>query len=261
MTQSNQRPLHFVEAGRGSPLLLVHGFPLDHSMWTGQIDELSSQCRVIAPDLPGFGQSDAMLDDTAAMEQFADDLARLLDELGIDEPITFCGLSMGGYIAWQFWKRHADRLARLILCDTRAASDSEEMARGRRLAAARVLEEGAAEFVNAMIPKLFGENTVRDKPSIIEATRSVMLATPRLSVAAALRGMAERADMSAELANINVPALVICGQHDAISRSEEMQTIAAAMPDSQFFEVADAGHMAPLEQPDRVNKAIRKFLA
>jgi len=135
------------------------------------------------------------------------------------------------------------------------------MARGRRLAAARVLEEGVAEFVNAMIPKLFGESTVRDDPSIIEATRSVMQATPPQSVAAALRGMAERADMSAELASVNVPTLVVCGQHDEISRSEEMQTIAAAMPNAQFVEVADAGHMAPLEQPDRVNAAIREFLA
>jgi len=229
-------------------------------MWRGQIEELSSFCRVIAPDLRGFGKSDAPPAEITTMEQFADDLARLLDELGIVEPITFCGLSMGGYVAWQFWRRHADRLARLILCDTRAAADADEMARGRRMAATRVLEEGLAEFVRGMFPKLFAEKTVGANPGIVEATLGVMLATPPQSVAAALRGMAERADMSAELANIDVPTLVVCGEHDEISRSEEMQGIAAAMPNAQFVEVADAGHMAPLEQPGRVNAAIGDFL-
>jgi pimeloyl-ACP methyl ester carboxylesterase len=261
MTQSKRTSLHFVEAGRGSPLLLVHGFPLDHSMWTGQIEPLSRQCRVIAPDLPGFGKSAGNSDGVSTMGQFADDLAQLLDELGIDEPITFCGLSMGGYIAWQFWKRHADRLSRLILCDTRAAADTEEMARGRRLAAGRVLDEGLTEFIDAMVPKLFAEETVRDNPAIVEATLQVMRTTAPKSVAAALRGMAEREDMSSELSKIEVPALVICGEHDAISHSDEMRTIAAAMPNANFFEVAGAGHMSPLEQPDRVNAAIIEFLA
>ena len=260
MTQPKQNTLHVVEAGQGSPLLLVHGFPLDHSMWRGQIDELSRQFRVIAPDLRGFGKSTAPDADIITMEQFADDLARLLDELRVTEPITFCGLSMGGYIAWQFWKRHADRLAALILCDTRAAADAEEMARGRRLAASRVVEEGLAEFANGMIPKLFAESTIADNPALVEATLDVMVAAPPRAVAAALRGMAERADMSAELSKINVPALVVCGEHDPISPSDEMRAIAADMPHAQFVEVADAGHMAPLEQPDRVNNAIRGFL-
>ena len=105
------------------PLLLVHGFPLDHTMWAAQIEAISSRCRVIAPDLRGFGRSPPAGERTT-MEQFADDLAGLLDAIGISEPVVYCGLSMGGYIGWQFWRKHANRLRGLILCDTRATADS-----------------------------------------------------------------------------------------------------------------------------------------
>src|SRR5438270_790221 len=132
-----------VQRGAGTPLLLVHGYPLDHSMWLAQLDELSDACRVIAPDLRGFGDS-TITRGTVAMEQLADDLMSLLDTLEINEPIVFCGLSMGGYIAWQVALRHRRRLAKLILCDTRAAADSPEAAAGRLKTAQRVLAEGAA---------------------------------------------------------------------------------------------------------------------
>ena len=112
--------LYHVDRGAGRVVLLVHGFPLDHSMWNAQIESLAPHYRVIAPDLPGFGRSPAGSDEAAGMEQFAADLAALLDRLAIDEPVVICGLSMGGYIALQFWKQYAARLRGLILCDTRA---------------------------------------------------------------------------------------------------------------------------------------------
>ncbi|HEY2411185.1 MAG TPA: alpha/beta fold hydrolase, partial [Pirellulaceae bacterium] len=117
--QVNGIKLNVVERGTGVPLLLAHGFPLDHSMWSGQLDGLSDRCRVIAPDLRGFGASD-VVPGVATMQQMADDLAGVLDALAIREPVIFCGLSMGGYVAWQFALRHRTRLAKLILCDTRA---------------------------------------------------------------------------------------------------------------------------------------------
>src|SRR5438477_10780764 len=119
-----------IDRGRGTPLVLVHGYPLDHSMWQGQIEGLSDMCRVIAPDLRGFGKS-SVTPGVVTMEQMADDVAALLDELSITERIIFCGLSMGGYVAWQFAFRHRPRLAKLILCDTRAVADSLEVASGR----------------------------------------------------------------------------------------------------------------------------------
>src|SRR4051812_47482628 len=121
--------LNVVQRGNGTPLLLAHGYPLDHTMWRGQLDGLADGCRVIAPDLRGFGAS-GVTPGVVTMEQLADDMARLLEALQIKDPIVFCGLSMGGYVAWQFALRHRPRLARLILCDTRAMADPPEAAAG-----------------------------------------------------------------------------------------------------------------------------------
>jgi 3-oxoadipate enol-lactonase len=251
--------LHVVERGRGRPLLLAHGYPLDHSMWCGQLDGLSDSCRVIAPELRGFGAS-GVTPGTATMGQMADDLAQLLEALTITEPVSFCGLSMGGYVAWQFALRHRSRLAKLILCDTRAAADSPEAATGRRKTAERVLAEGAGVAADALIPKLFAPATYQEQPQIVEATRQVILRTKPEGIAAALRGMADRPDVTSRLREIDLPTLLIGGQHDGISPPAEMRQIAAQMPNARFVEIAAAGHMAPLEQPRAVNAAITEFL-
>ena len=251
---------HYVESGSGRPLLLVHGFPLDHTMWAGQLEALSRHFRCIAVDLRGFGRSD-VTDGSVTMEQHADDLAEILDTIGIREPVLFCGLSMGGYVAWQFWMRHAKRLAALILCDTRAAADTPEAAQGRLKMADKVLAQGPQELVDTMVPKLFAEETIRTQPAIVEATKNVILATPPAGIAAALRGMAQRMDFTGELAKINFPTLAICGEQDVISKSAEMRELIKSMPQAQFVEVPHAGHMSPLEQPKLVNSAIEQFLA
>jgi 3-oxoadipate enol-lactonase len=252
--------LNVVEKGRGTPLLLTHGYPLDHSMWRAQLDGLSGSCRVIAPDLRGFGASDATAG-TVTMAQMADDLAGLLDALAIQEPVVFCGLSMGGYAAWQFALRHRARLARLILCDTKAIADSAETAAGRLKTAEKVLAEGSSVAADALLPKLFAPATFQEQPQIVEATRQVILRTKPDGIAAALRGMAERPDVTSRLKELDVPALLICGQNDGISPPDEMRGIAGQIPNARFIEIAAAGHMAPLEQPDAVNRAIQEFLA
>jgi len=252
--------LNVVEEGQGTPLLLVHGFPLDHRMWLGQIAGLTDSYRVIAPDLRGFGQSD-VTPGTATMEQHADDLAKLLDTLGVTEPIAFCGLSMGGYIAWQFFARHRQKLGKLILCDTRAIADSPDAAKGRMATADKVIKEGSQVVAEAMLGKLFAPAAIERKAEFVESTRQVMLGTKPEGVAAALRGMAARVDFTSRLASIDVPTLVLCGTSDAIAPLAEMQGIAAAIPGAKFAEIPDAGHMAPLEQPAAVNDRLRKFLA
>jgi pimeloyl-ACP methyl ester carboxylesterase len=252
--------LNVIEQGRGAPLLLAHGYPLDHSMWRGQLDGLLDSCRVIAPDLRGFGASDGAAG-AVTMEQMADDLAALLDALAIQERVVFCSLSMGGYVAWQFALRHRARLARLILCDTKAVADSAEAAAGRRKTADKVLAEGSAVAADALLPKLFALATYQEQPQIVEATRQVILKTKPAGIAAALRGMAERPDVTSRLQEIDVPALLICGQHDGISPPAEMRGIAGQMPNARFVEISAAGHMSPLEQPEAVNRAIREFLA
>jgi pimeloyl-ACP methyl ester carboxylesterase len=229
-------------------------------MWNGQLDGLSDSCRVIAPDLRGFGGSE-VVPGVATMEQMADDLAGLLDSLAIQEPVVFCGLSMGGYVAWQFALRHRRRLSKLILCDTRAIADTPDAAAGRLKTAERVLKEGSAVVADGMLPKLFGPQTQTAQPAIVEATRQVMLRTSPAGIAAALHGMAQRPDVTPRLSEIDVPTLVIGGEHDAISPPAEMRSFAAKMPNARFVEVPGAGHMAPLESPDFVNAAIKEFLS
>jgi pimeloyl-ACP methyl ester carboxylesterase len=250
---------HVVDRGSGPPLLFVHGFPLDHQMWVGQIEALADEYRVIAPDLRGFGESESTLE-VAPMEGYADDLARILDALEVTQPVTLCGLSMGGYIAWQFWKRHPGRLDKLILCDTRAAADTAEAAEDRRTLAKDVLAQGTSMLVDAMIPKLFSKSSRQRRADVVTATATVIRTSNRMSVAAALRGMAQRPDATPWLPHIRIPALVLCGAEDVITGVDEMKAMARQLPNATFDVVPDSGHMAPLENPDHVNRAIRRFL-
>ncbi|MGD9854528.1 MAG: alpha/beta fold hydrolase, partial [Planctomycetaceae bacterium] len=240
--------LHVVDRGSGLPLLLVHGFPLDHTMWCGQIDHFAATHRVIAPDLRGFGQS-TVNDEPITMATYADDLAALLDSLGITEPVCFCGLSMGGYIAWAFVEQHRARLGSLILCDTRAAADNEAARETREQTAVRVLAEGPGFLADGMVEKLFTKSTREERPEIIKQTQDVIRNTSPISIAAASRAMAARPDVTDCLPAIDVPTLVLVGQHDAISPPADMRTIAAALPQATYIEIKDAGHMAPLERP------------
>ncbi len=248
-----------VDEGSGLPLLLVHGFPLDHSMWRYQIGYFAEHCRVIAPDLRGFGRTMVTAGKTT-MEQMADDLAVLLAELGIREPILFCGLSMGGYVGWQFARKYADRLRALIACDTRVIPDSPEQAANRRQMAERVLSEGASVVADAMLPKLFSDETRKQRPELVETTRQVILKNPPEGIAGALYGLAERPDMAEFVRHLELLTLVIVGEHDAISSAAEMQEIAESMPNASWVMVPKAGHMSPLENPEVFNEALREFI-
>ncbi len=252
--------LNYFDSGDGPPLLFVHGFPLDHSMWRNQLGEFSQTHRVIAPDLRGFGQS-GVTSGTVKMEQFADDLAALLDALGVSEPVVFCGLSMGGYIGWQFFKRHRNRLTALIQCDTRAIADTPEGVGNREKLARLVLENGTEPVAAAMLPNLFAEATTPTRQAAVEETRQAVLRTSPDGIAAASLGMSVRPDVTADLPSIDVPTLLIVGEEDRISPVEEMRGIADAIPGAELAVISDAGHMSPLENPEVVNAAIRDLLA
>ncbi len=246
-------------AGSGPPLLLVHGFPLDHSMWDAQIAHCAATHTVIAPDLRGFGASDATTG-TVTMARFADDLAELLVELGIAEPVCLCGLSMGGYIAFEFFRRHRSRLNRLVLCDTRAAADSPEARAQRYETADRVTLEGPVFLAESMPERMYAPRTHRQQPELVAATRDTIRRAPRSGVAAASRGMAEREEATRWLGEIDLPTLVVAGEHDAISPAAEMQAFASQIPGARFVPLAHAGHMAPQEQPQAFNPVLASFL-
>lgn len=249
----------YVDEGAGPCIVFLHGFPLNKSMWQPQLELFARTHRVIAPDLRGHGDS-TVTQGVVTMRQMADDVAKLLEALDMHGPVTLCGLSMGGYVAWEFWRHYSARLARLILCDTRAAADTQEVARGRQLMAAEVLEAGVGAVVDSMLPKLVSAKTHQDQPALVETLRHMMQAADPRGVAAAQRGMAERIDMTPMLKDVAVPALLLCGTEDKISPPAEMSSLAVAMPCATFVAIPDAGHLATLEQPAAANAAIQHFL-
>ena len=251
--------LQVADRGTGPPVLLVHGFPLDHTMWSAQIDALAARYRVIAPDLRGFGRS-GVTPGVVTMQQHADDLARLLDELDAGGRLVFCGLSMGGYIGWQFWRKHGDRLAGLILCDTRAAADTPEAAAVRLKMADMVVADGVSEVVRTMLPRLLAPDGFANSPEVVERIRRMITGTAPEGIAAAQRGMAARPDATPWLAEIDLPALLVVGAQDELTPPAEMQSVAAAIQGARLVVVDGAGHMSPMEKPGAVNEAILGFL-
>lgn len=245
--------------GSGPPLVLLHGFPLDHTMWRRQIDYFSATRTVIAPDLRGLGRSDGATG-TSTMERFADDVAELLDELSVNEPACVAGLSMGGCVAFQVLRRHPHRVASLVLVDCRAARDAPDVYQKRYETADRVMREGTAFLADMMLDRLYAPITSRQQPALIAATREVITSSPRGGTAAAARGLAERPDVTDWLSEIRVPTLVIVGAHDIISPPDEMRGIAGKIPGARFVCLDDAGHMSPEEQPSRFNAELESFL-
>ncbi len=246
--------------GKGPVLVFVHGFPFNHSMWDAQVSAFAGAYRVIVPDLRGFGES-TVTPTLVTMEDFADDIHGLLHAAFVNGPVIFCGLSMGGYVAWQFFRKYRSQVKALILCDTRAAADSPEAAANRRTLAQAVLSQGAQAAADGMLPRLLSPRTAEQRPELIAEMRSMILRNKPAGIAAALEGLAQRPDCTALLPKIDVPTLLICGQDDQITPSAEMRQMADSIPGAQFVEIPGAGHMAPLENADAVNAAVRRFLA
>ena len=253
----------YEDRGAGQPVVLLHGYPLNHQMWQPQIEALSGFCRVIAPDLRGFGESTLADGDAkwgVTMAQYADDVARLLDAIGVDGPVILCGFSMGGYIMWQFIATYPDRVKAFVPCDTRAIADSEEARQGRLKTADEVADQGVETVIEAMLPKLLTEETRKSRPEVVAQTTAVMRSCSPEAVAAAQRGMAGRPDVTEQLVHFAQPALVLVGAEDAISSPEEMRGIAQQLPHAKFVEIPRAGHMSTLENPDAVNDALSRFV-
>ena len=188
------------------------------------------------------------------------DLAALLEVRGIDRPVTLCGLSMGGYVAWSFFRRHRRRLRALVLCDTRAAADTLDAIQGRMKMAKLVLEHGPKVVADAMLPNLFSASTLQQRPWVVERVREMIAHSHREGVAAALGGMAARSDAVELLPSIDVPTLVLVGAEDALTTPAEMRTVAEGVPGAEYSEISDAGHMAPLESPEEFNAVLERFL-
>src|SRR5262245_3717914 len=254
--------------GDGPPVVLVHAFPVDGRMWAPQVAALRGRCRVIVPDVRGFGTArgqltdplEAGLEGSAWVDLIADDLALLLDELGLEQ-VTLAGLSMGGYVAFAFLRRHPERLRALALVDTKATADTEQAVRARLDMAERVLAEGVGIVPELMRPALLGRTTRAGRPGVVEQVTRLILEQDRRAVAAAQRGMAGRPDATGQLGSIRVPVLVIVGAEDQPTPPATSRSMAAAIPGARLVEVPEAGHLAGLEQPEEVNRALYQFVS
>jgi len=251
--------LHYVQAGNGVPLLLIHGYPLDHTLWQPQVDGLADAARVITPDLRGFGQSDAP-EGVYTMETYADDLNALLDVLQVERAVV-CGLSMGGYIALAFWRKYADRVRGLILVDTRAGADAPAARQARLDMVEQVKQHGSAPAADAMLPRLLAPSTYQSRPDLVESVHAVMLRQPPAGIIGAQLGMAERPNSTATLPTITVPTLVVFGAEDVITPAEtEGHNLANEIPGAKLVIIPNAGHLSNWEQPELFNAAVREFL-
>jgi 3-oxoadipate enol-lactonase len=243
--------------GEGPTVLFVHGYPMDRTIWRDQLDALDGYCRV-APDLRGMGQSDAP-DLGYGMEIYAADLAALLDALGIED-VILCGLSMGGYIAFEFLRHWRSRVRGLVLMDTRAEPDTPEARRARDAAAATARERGAAAIAEKMLPKVL--STVTQKhPDIVERVRSMMVATPVAGIVGALGAMRDRVGSESLLPTLaDLPTLVVVGEADTLTPPEQARILAQAIPGARLAIIPGAAHLPPVEQPGETNERLREFL-
>lgn len=248
---------HFEDRGKGPPLVLVHGFPVDCRMWDAQLAELSSQCRAIAPDLRGFGRSVA--NDPFTIESLADDLHALLVELGA-LPCVLGGYSMGGYVALAFIAKYSADLKGLMLVDTKAEADTPQQKESRLKMAELARTKGPKAIADEMIPKQLADETPRRRPAVAASLRRLMLECRPTTIEHALLAMRDRPDRSAVLSTIKVPTLIIVGDHDSITPVSIAQTMQQRIDGSKLEIIRGAGHMSPMEQPAQVTGAMSRFL-
>ncbi len=246
--------------GAQPPLVLLHAFPLSSAMWLAQREALSPARRVITPDQRGFGGS-PLGGDEQALDAAADDLAALLDARELDR-VVLGGLSMGGYVAMAFLRLHRDRVAALVLADTKATADPPEGRENReRIAAAVLADQASTVLVDEVLPTLVGTTTMARRALVYGRVKALVQAAPAPAVVWAQRAMAARPDSFDTLRAVDVPTLVLVGEEDTLAPPSDAEAIAAAVPGAELVRIADAGHLSAVEAPEEFSGALGAFLA
>jgi len=258
ITHIDDIQMAYTDTGVGRPVVLIHGYPFNRSLWNEQVETLSNSYRVIVPDLRGFGETDASTG-TATMNRMAEDVGQLLDHLRISQAVIG-GLSMGGYVALAFYKQFPSRVRALVLADTRAQADTEEAKQTRAQQAEKALSEGMAGIADAMLPKLLTPETVSKRPEVVKRVRDMMLKTKPEGAAAALLGMAEREDQTELLSRVTSPTLILVGAEDAITPVADSEKMRDCIAGSRLVVIENAGHVSNLERTEQFNEALLKFL-
>jgi pimeloyl-ACP methyl ester carboxylesterase len=255
---SGDAELAYEILGSGPPVILLHPFPAHHELWLPAAQTLLSRYRVILPDLRGHGDS-GIGEEPASMAKHAADVAQILDHAEVGRA-AFAGVSIGGYVLFEFWRRYRDRVTALALCNTKAQADTPEGKAGRLQAAADVMERGTEPFFESMVPKLMGKTTRGTRPDLVEGALRMMRKMSPERVAQVQRGMAERPDSVPTLRTINVLTLLVTGDEDVLTGPPEADLMHQNVPGSRLQVVPRAGHYSAWEQPEEVGKLLRQFL-
>jgi len=256
----NSIDLAYDDHGIGQPVIFLHAFPLNRSMWEGQVMALLNEqkFRLVALDWRGFGESDIDAN-VSTLEMFADDVVGLMDALGMEQAVL-CGLSMGGYATFAFLRKYPQRVKALIFADTRPAADTDESKANREKLAQLADAEDIDAIADWQVPLLLAEHTRQYHAEVEVRVRHMIDAATPLGIAAAARGMAQRADSTELLAHITCPTLVLVGEQDVLTPPDVAQTYASLISGAQFVVLPRAGHLSSLEQPEAFFEAIRNFL-
>ncbi len=246
-------------AGEGPALFLLHGFPLDHRMWSHQLHELRSRFHVIAVDFRGFGAS--TLDDQGySMADLAKDVEFVRHHLAGDQTIYLAGLSMGGYVAFEYWRLFSERIRGLILCNTKPTADDEAAQKARQAMGQLAIQKGTWQAVEPMFPRMLSEHSRNSQPETVQLVQQMMRETSAEAVVAAQSAMAARQDFSKFLPAIKLPTLVVAGEHDPIAPPELTRQWASQIPSSTFAVIDKTSHLSPLESPSDFSRILLSFI-
>lgn len=251
--------LSYDDVGEGGiPVIFLHGFPFDKSMWHVQLDALKTSHRLISCDIRGFGKSN---DEASALniDLFGDDLIMFLDALSIDKAIV-CGLSMGGFIALNALKRYPDRFSALILCDTQCIADTTEATEKRLKAIEEIKADGVAGFNDGFIKKVFHKDSLKNKKKLVEQLKTVVYANTPHIIIQGLLALASRTETCSILPSIDIPTLILCGRQDEVTPLAQSEYMHEHIKASILHIIENAGHVSNLEQPDAFNKYLGDFL-
>lgn len=256
----NDVNINYVERGmpQGLPVVFIHGFPFDHTMWEPQMLALPNEYRAIAYDVRGHGESD-VADGIYSIEFFVDDLIGLLDHLVLKQ-VVLCGLSMGGYIALRAVERHPDRFKGLILCDTRSEADPNEGKAKRSASIKAVKTNGVKAFVEGFVKAVFAAQSLEKNTAAVEKIKTTIIGNSPLGICGTLLALASRTDTTASLSNIKVPTLIMVGEHDALTPVAASQSMHEKIAGSELQVLPNAAHMSNLENTELFNSTLLKFL-
>jgi 3-oxoadipate enol-lactonase len=255
----NNFHLSYDDVGEGFiPIIFLHGYPFDKTMWQGQVDFLKSSYRLIPYDIRGFGKS---TDEKSplSMDLFGEDLIQFMDKLNIDKAII-CGLSMGGYIALNAMERFPERFEALILCDTQCIADTAEVKSKRYKTIDEIDVNGTADFNEGFIKSVFHKDSITNKKELVEQLRSVVFSNSKHIITQGLVALAERSETCSTLNEITIPTLILCGREDEVTPLAQSELMNASITGSILHVIDNAGHVSNLEQPDEFNKHILNFL-